>query len=43
MKQTSIQIRVSKEQKQEIKTEATKQGRSISNWILWVISQVLKK
>jgi hypothetical protein len=42
MKDKFIMIKVDEEQKESYKKEAKKEGRSLSNWILWACNQLIK-
>ena len=43
MKPSNIFVRVSKELKEKIRAGAEKQGRSMSNFICWILEQFFKK
>lgn len=43
MKKHMIGIRVSDEERESIRAEAKKEGRTVSNWILNILSRFLKK
>lgn len=42
MKKEYISIRVSAEEKEEIQRNAKKEGRSVSNYVLWMVQKKIK-
>jgi len=43
MKKTQIHIRIEEKEKEQFEIEAKKSSRSLSNWIIWVVNQFIKK
>ena len=43
MKKKYISIRVSDEEKEEIQRNAKKEGRSVSNYVLWMVQKYFEK